>query len=126
MVSKGLINSLVFVDNHDNQRGHGGGGDQILTFRVPRLYKMATAFQLAWPHGFTRIMSSYNWPQDIQNGHDNNDWIGPPHDSNYNIISPTFGADGACQGDWVCEHRWRQIYNMEQIYNIQENRSRYE
>ncbi|XP_018017055.1 alpha-amylase 1 isoform X2 [Hyalella azteca] len=104
--------SLVFVDNHDNQRGNGGGGDQILTFRTPRWYKMATAFTLGWPYGYTRIMSSYNWPQDIQNGHDNNDWIGPPHDSNYNIISPTFGADGACQGDWVCEHRWRQIYNM--------------
>lgn len=32
--------ALVFVDNHDNQRGHGGGGDQILTFRNPRWYKV--------------------------------------------------------------------------------------
>ncbi|KAK3867220.1 hypothetical protein Pcinc_027298, partial [Petrolisthes cinctipes] len=26
--------SLVFIDNHDNQRGHGAGGANILTFRV--------------------------------------------------------------------------------------------
>ena len=32
--------ALVFIDNHDNQRGHGGGGDQILTFRVSRWYKV--------------------------------------------------------------------------------------
>ena len=31
--------SLAFVDNHDNQRGHGGGG-QILTFFESRLYKI--------------------------------------------------------------------------------------
>lgn len=24
--------ALVFVDNHDNQRGHGAGGASILTF----------------------------------------------------------------------------------------------
>ncbi|KAF2367800.1 Alpha-amylase/branching enzyme C-terminal all beta [Trinorchestia longiramus] len=110
--------SLVFVDNHDNQRGHGGGGDQILTFRVPRLYKMATAFTLAWPYGFTRIMSSYDWPQNIQNNQDTNNWIGPPHDDKYNIVSPTFGPTGACLGDWVCEHRWRQIYNMVWFRNV--------
>ncbi|KAF2367801.1 Glycosyl hydrolase family 13 catalytic domain [Trinorchestia longiramus] len=110
--------ALVFVDNHDNQRGHGGGGDQILTFRTPKWYKMATAFTLAWPYGFTRIMSSYNWEQDIQNGHDNNDWIGPPHDGNFNIVSPTFGDDGACNNDWVCEHRWRQIFNMVKFRNV--------
>ena len=33
-------NALVFIDNHDNQRGHGAGGDMILTFRVPKLYKV--------------------------------------------------------------------------------------
>ncbi|NXI16535.1 AMYP amylase, partial [Irena cyanogastra] len=33
--------ALVFVDNHDNQRGHGAGGASILTFWDARLYKMA-------------------------------------------------------------------------------------
>lgn len=32
--------SLVFIDNHDNQRGHGAGGDMILTFRQSRWYKV--------------------------------------------------------------------------------------
>ena len=32
-------NALVFVDNHDNQRGHGGGGS-LLTFRESKLYKV--------------------------------------------------------------------------------------
>lgn len=38
--------SLTFVDNHDNQRdGH------VLTYKNGRTYKMANAFQLAWPYG---------------------------------------------------------------------------
>ena len=27
-------NAFVFVDNHDNQRGHGAGGDLIITHKV--------------------------------------------------------------------------------------------
>ncbi|NXY48271.1 AMYP amylase, partial [Ceuthmochares aereus] len=54
--------ALVFVDNHDNQRGHGAGGASILTFWDARLYKMAVGFMLAHPYGFTRVMSSFRWP----------------------------------------------------------------
>ena len=32
--------ALVFVDNHDNQRGHGAGGEAILTYKTPKLYKV--------------------------------------------------------------------------------------
>jgi alpha-amylase len=32
--------ALVFVDNHDNQRGSGGGGANILTYKQPKLYKV--------------------------------------------------------------------------------------
>jgi len=109
--------ALAFIDNHDNQRGHGGGGS-MLTFREPRLYKMAVGFMLAHPYGATRVMSSYNWPENYQNGEDVNNWMGPPHDSNWNIVSPIFNADGACLGDWKCEHRWRQIYNMVEFRNV--------
>lgn len=115
--------AVVFVDNHDNQRGHGGGGN-ILTFREARKYKMANAFMLAWPHGYPKIMSSYDWePRE-------NDWIGPPADEAYNTNSPDIKADGTCgrgvpapRGDntvgtrWVCEHRWRQIYQMVRFRN---------
>lgn len=106
-------NAVVFVDNHDNQRGHGGGGN-ILTFRDSRLYKMANAFMLAWPYGFTRVMSSYWWPQYWEGGKDKNDWIGPPASGNrvQNTLPVNITARGDCAGDWVCEHRWRQIANM--------------
>ena len=68
-------NALVFIDNHDNQRGHGAGGQNILTFRVAKMYKMANAFMLAWPYGVPRVMSSYFWEQDWQDGQDRNDWV---------------------------------------------------
>ncbi|KAH8289977.1 hypothetical protein KR054_004900, partial [Drosophila jambulina] len=53
--------SLVFVDNHDNQRGHGAGGADVLTYKVPKQYKMASAFMLAHPFGTPRVMSSFSF-----------------------------------------------------------------
>lgn len=64
--------AFVFVDNHDNQRGHGGG---VLTFRESRQYKMAIAFMLAHPYGVARVMSSYYWEQNFEGGSDKNDWV---------------------------------------------------
>ncbi|CAL8142688.1 unnamed protein product [Orchesella dallaii] len=110
-------NSLVFIDNHDNQRGHGGGGADILTFRVSRMYKMATAFMLAHPYGLTRVMSSYNWEQNWDGGVDRNDWIGPPNE-NGNTLPVTINPDLTCGNGWICEHRWRQIYNMNRFRNV--------
>ncbi|KAJ8322270.1 hypothetical protein KUTeg_000741 [Tegillarca granosa] len=52
--------AVVFIDNHDNQRGHGGGGG-VLTHFEPRPYKLATAFI------------------NFVNGEDHNNWEGPPH-----------------------------------------------
>ncbi|KAI8036524.1 hypothetical protein M5D96_010683 [Drosophila gunungcola] len=46
--------SLVFVDNNDNQRGHGAGGADVLTYKVPKKYKMASAFMMAHPFGTPR------------------------------------------------------------------------
>lgn len=31
---------LTMVDNHDNQRGHGAGGSNILTYKEPKPYKV--------------------------------------------------------------------------------------
>lgn len=61
-------NALVFVDNHDNQRGHGAGGASIVTFWDSRLYKMAVGFMLAHPYGFPRVMSSFRWDRHFANG----------------------------------------------------------
>jgi alpha-amylase len=71
--------SLAFVDNHDNQRGHGAGG-AVLTYKQSRNYKIANAFMMAWPYAFIQIMSSYDFPMDV-------DWQGPPSDSNGNTNS---------------------------------------
>lgn len=110
--------ALVFVDNHDNQRGHGAGGTSIVTFWDARLYKMAVGFMLAHPYGFTRVMSSYRWPRYFKNGVDVNDWVGPPSNSDGSTKSVTINADTTCGNDWVCEHRWRQIRNMVIFRNV--------
>ena len=94
--------ALVFVDNHDNQRGHGGGGI-ILTHKTPKEYKMGTAFLLANDYGFTRVMSSYYF---------HGDGDGPPHNANYSAKDVIIKADGTCDNGWVCEHRWKPIGNM--------------
>ncbi|XP_071440986.1 alpha-amylase-like [Hetaerina americana] len=113
--SWGLVPSedaVVFVDNHDNQRGHGGGGSTILTYKNARLYKMAVAFMLAWPHGLPRLMSSFHFERADD---------GPPHNpSTGNILDVVVNEDLTCAGGWVCEHRWRQIYNMVAFRNAVE------
>ncbi|CAH1799689.1 unnamed protein product [Owenia fusiformis] len=98
--------SLVFIDNHDNQRGHGGGGD-VLSFYSPRQYKMAVAFMLAHPHGVPRLMSSYSW----DGGPADNDWMGPPANTEGRTKDITI-TKGQCDDRWVCEHRWPQIVLM--------------
>lgn len=108
------LDALVFIDNHDNQRGHGAGGfGSILTFFEAKMYKIANAFQLAWNYGHVRIMSSYNWNRDIQGGVDRNDWVGPPSNGGGST------KDVVCfNGEWICEHRWRQIHNMVRFHNV--------
>ncbi|XP_063826245.1 alpha-amylase 1-like isoform X1 [Ostrinia nubilalis] len=103
--------SLTFIDNHDNQRGHGAGGN-ILTHRQPKEYKAAIAFMLAHPYGEPQLMSSYSFT-DTE--------AGPPMNSNQDIISPSINSDGTCGNGWVCEHRWRQIFQMVQFRNVAGN-----
>jgi alpha-amylase len=105
--------ALTFVDNHDNQRGHGAGSDNILTYKNAKAYKMASAFHLAWNYGISKVMSSYAFENADQ---------GPPNVEG-NIISPKFNANGACIEPWICEHRWRQIYNMVKFKSVVENAS---
>ncbi|XP_065339160.1 alpha-amylase A-like [Cloeon dipterum] len=101
--------ALAFVDNHDNQRGHGAGGGDILTYKLPKNYKMATAFNLAHTYGTPRIMSSFDFVESDQ---------GPPADAEGNIVGPEFNPDNTCTNGWVCEHRWRQIHNMIEFKNV--------
>lgn len=84
-------NAVVFVDNHDNQRGHGGAGN-VVTFADGKLYELANVFMLAYPYGYPKVMSSYNFHHDTDAG-------GPTQSVHQNgLINCT--ADG-----WQCEHR---------------------
>ncbi len=102
--------AVVFTDNHDNQRGHGGGG-HVLTYKDGRLYDLANVFMLAWPYGYPSIMSSYDFTDGNQ---------GPPADSNGNTLR-VYNTDGSmnCFGTmWKCEHRWTSIGNMVEFRNV--------
>jgi len=94
--------AFVFVDNHDNQRGHGGIGGEILTHVVGRPYRLSVVFMLAWPYGIPQVMSSYSFASD---------WSGPPS-ADGQISDVPINADGQCGGGWICEHRWRAVANM--------------
>merc|ERR1711936_828578 len=89
--------AMVFIDNHDNQRGHGGGGS-LLTHKDPWNYKLGVSFTLAHDYGFKRVMSSYYFSDTDQ---------GPPSTS----------PNSDCGGKWACEHRWASIGNMVQFTN---------
>lgn len=98
--------ALVFVDNHDNQRGHGGGGI-VLTHKKPKEYVNAVAFMLGNNYGVPRVMSSFAFEDPSQ---------GPPADENGNTISPEIETkSNFCLNGWICEHRWPAIKNMVQF-----------
>ena len=105
--------AMVFIDNHDNQRGHGGGGN-LLTHEDPWNYKIGSSFMLAHDYGFKRVMSSYYFHGDTDRG------------------PPATSPHSDCGGEWACEHRsdpslmrpdhdthfrWASIGNMIQFTN---------
>ncbi|OFZ54057.1 MAG: ATPase [Bdellovibrionales bacterium RIFOXYC1_FULL_54_43] len=93
--------AIVFVDNHDLQRGHGGGGE-VLTHKDGQKYTLANIFMLAWPYGYPQVMSSYRFNDSSQ---------GPPSTgvTTKRVFS---GSRTTCGQDWICEHRWAPIANM--------------
>ncbi|CAL1526033.1 unnamed protein product [Lymnaea stagnalis] len=101
-------NALIFVDNHETQRGRDSSGSTILTYQKPSLYKLAQAFTLASGYGTQRVMSSYFFT-DAE--------AGPPMDVSHTITDVTVNEDGACDGGWVCEHRWPLIAGVVKYSN---------
>ncbi len=106
--------AMVFVDNHDNQRG-----DNLYyasTLSGQRVYDLATIYTLAQPHGVVNLMSSYGFDRASAAGRD----AGPPGTGG--VTQSTFidpdtsrctGTLGAAQvGSWICEHRVGAIANM--------------
>lgn len=92
--------AIAFIDNHDNQRGHGSGDP--LTFKERETYELALAFMLAWPYGYPQIMSSYAFSG-------NND--GPPSGPD-GKTKRALTAAGECDTGWICEHRWPVVAGM--------------
>jgi len=131
----------IFVDNHDNQRGHGPGGGCVVDHRDGRAHVLANIFTLAYPYGHPSIMSSYYWTTNPNSNA--GDSLGPPSSNDGGTTwGPGLGADtrpvyGAGQsagdypancagtypnpvtggdlGKWVCEHRYPAIANMVQF-----------
>jgi alpha-amylase len=81
--------AVVFIDNHDRERGHGGGGN--LTYKDGARYNLANVFMLAFPYGYPKVMSGYKFTDGD---------AGPP------------SGGGCANDDWVCQHRWGNIANM--------------
>ena len=91
-------NAVVFVSNHDDQRQHT---NNTLTYKdVGDLYYIGEIFQLAFPYGYPKVMSSYYFDDHDQ---------GPPANGPH--------TGDACGSSWVCEHRWRGIANMVSFRN---------
>ena len=91
--------AVVFVDNHDTQRGHWGEG---LNFTAGERYALANVFMLAWPYGYPKVMSSYEFEDKDQ---------GAPE------TDPVSATTHGCAEGWVCEHRWPAITGMVKFRN---------
>ncbi|WP_445361019.1 alpha amylase C-terminal domain-containing protein [Microbulbifer sp. EKSA005] len=92
--SWGLLSSsdaVHFIDNHDRERGHGGGGN--LTYHDGYKYNLANVFMLAHPYGYPKVMSGYDFTDTD---------IGPPNT----------GPESCENNEWICQHRWGNIANM--------------
>ena len=105
---------VAFIDNHDTQRGHAGGGT-VVTYHNGPTHDLANVFMLAWPYGYPVVMSSYAF--NTSSAFDTS--YGPPFDPNTGATrGPWDGgvSQPACfnqtVGGWVCEHRFRPIGNM--------------
>lgn len=102
---QGMIPSrkaVVFINNHDNQRGHGDASP-VLTFKDGQLHHLATLFMLAFPYGYPQIMSSYAFENDAQ---------GPPSDAEGNTQNIYNNGKVNCFQEWICEHRIPAIANL--------------
>lgn len=106
--------AVVFIDNHDKQRGHGGGGT-YLTYKDRQLHTLAIIFMLAYPYGKPRIMSSYAFADSEQ---------GPPADSSgrtQTVYAPDFLG---CGEAWICEHRQPAVAAMVKFRSVTQAISR--
>ena len=119
--------AVVFTDNHDNQRGHGAGGNCVVDHRDGKTHELANIFVLAYPYGYPSIMSSYYWSNDPATN--TGDSLGPPSVSggagSGAETLPVYVGDVLtncsatyADGKWVCEHRRVSTANMVQFRKV--------
>jgi alpha-amylase len=70
---------------------------------------MALAFHLAYNYGVPRVLSSYEFTDKVH---------GPPHDENWNTLSPEFDTNHQCTNGYICEHRWHTTSRMTKFRSI--------
>lgn len=92
--------ATVFIVNHDRERGHGGGN--MYTYKDGAKYNLANVFMLAFPYGYPKIMSGYQFT-DTEAG------------------PPSQGPNNCTNAAWNCDHRWDNIANMVGFRNFTQN-----
>jgi alpha-amylase len=96
--------AVVFLENHDTQRGGGIG------YRQPAAFRLANVWMLAQPYGYPSILSGYAFDRDTPAGDD----MGPPSSAagETNPVACAANLETAAVGTWVCEHRDPSIARM--------------
>jgi alpha-amylase len=96
--------AVVFLENHDTQRGSG------IWYRDGDIFRLANIWMLAQPYGYPSIMSSYAFDRTNQAGRD----AGPPSDASgaTRSVQCATRLETATIGQWVCEHRDPSIARM--------------
>jgi alpha-amylase len=96
--------AVVFLENHDTQRGTG------ISYRDGDVFRLANVWMLAQPYGYPSIMSSYAFDRATQAGDD----AGPPSDGGGATSDVRCAAriETAIIGEWVCEHRDPAVIRM--------------
>lgn len=95
--------AVVFLENHDTQRGGGIG------YRDGTAFRLANVWMMAQPYGYPSVMSSYAFDRNSAFGRD----AGPPSEDGATsdvACAPTL--ETAALGSWVCEHRDPIILRM--------------
>ncbi|WP_051680211.1 starch-binding protein [Vibrio rhizosphaerae] len=94
--------AVVFVTNHDDERTNASNE---LTYKDQgNLYMLGNVFMLAYPYGYPKIMSGYQF---------NHSDDAPP--------ATGVHSGNACRlngGDWICTHQWRGVANMVAFRNV--------
>jgi alpha-amylase len=85
--------AVVFIDNHDTER-HAAP----LTYKSGPKYYLATAFMLAWPYGFPKVLSGFLFT-DID--------AGSPSTSSGDIAATDCNDPNG--NLWTCTHRFRPV-----------------